>query len=397
MFHTSMKPKSRFAKPLISTLALGLFATSGVTMHASDPTQYLAYIGTYTAPGKSRGIYVARFDAATGKLGAPELAAETSRPSFLAIHPNRKFLYAIGEVAEAGGKKGGAVCAFKIDASTGKLTLINQASSVGAGPCHVTVDKAGRNVLVANYGGGSCAVLPIKQDGSLAESSCFQQHAGSSVNPKRQAGPHAHAINLDAANRFAFVPDLGLDKVMIYKFDPAKGCITPNDPPFAAVPPGSGPRHIAFHPSQKFAYVINEMLCTMTTFRYDAQRGALTEIETVSTLPAGESVQPGYSTAEVEVHPNGKFLYGSNRGHDTIAVFTIAEDGKIKLIQNEPTQGKMPRHFTLDPTGRWLLAEHQNSDTIVLFSVDQETGKLKPTGQTVEVGSPVCIQFVPVK
>lgn len=366
-------------------------------MHASDATQYLAYIGTYTAPGKSRGIYVARFDAATGHLGAPELAAETARPSFLAIHPNRKFLYAIGEVADVGGKKAGTVCAFKIDAATGKLTLINQASSGGAGPCHVTVDKAGRNVLVANYSGGSCTVLPIKSDGSLAEPSCFQQHAGSSVNPRRQAGPHAHQIILDAANRFVFVPDLGLDKVMIYKFDAAKGCIAPNDPAFATVPPGSGPRHIAFTPCQKFAYVINEMLCTMTAFRYDAARGAFTEIETVSTLPAGESVQAGFSTAEVEVHPNGKFLYGSNRGHDSIAVFTIAADGKLKLIQNEPTQGRMPRHFTLDPTGRWLLAEHQSSDSIVLFSVDQATGKLKPTGQTVEVGSPVCIQFLPVK
>jgi 6-phosphogluconolactonase len=366
-------------------------------MHASDATQYLAYIGTYTAPGKSRGIYVARFDAKTGKLGTPELAAETQRPSFLAIHPNRKFLYAIGELADAGGKKGGAVSAFAIDAASGKLTLLNQASSGGPGPCHVTVDKAGRNALVANYGGGSCAVLPIQADGRLSEPSCFVQHVGSSVNPKRQAGPHAHAINLDAVNRFAFVPDLGLDKVMIYKFDGAKGCITPNDPAFGAVPPGSGPRHIAFHPSQKSAYVINEMLCTMTAFRYDAARGALTEIQTLSTLPAGESVQAGYSTAEVEVHPNGKFLYGSNRGHDTIAVFTIAADGKLSLIQNEPTQGKMPRHFTLDPTGRWLLAEHQSSDSIVVFSVDPKTGKLKPAGQTVEVGSPVCVQFLPVK
>ncbi|MBI5397186.1 MAG: lactonase family protein [Verrucomicrobia bacterium] len=366
-------------------------------MHASDATKYFAYIGTYTASGKSQGIYVARFDTATGKLGAPELVAETKNPSFLAIHPNRKFLYAIGELASVGGKKGGAVSAFAIDAATGKLTPLNQASSGGPGPCHVSVDKTGKCVLTASYGGGSCSVLPIKEDGSLAEPSCVVQHVGSSVNPKRQAGPHAHQIVLDAANRFVFVPDLGLDKVMIYKFDAARGCITPNDPAFATVPPGSGPRHIAFHPSQKFAYVINEMLCTMTAFRYDTERGAFTEIETVSTLPASESVQAGYSTAEVEVHPNGKFLYGSNRGHDTIAVFTIAEDGKIKLIQNEPTQGKMPRHFTLDPTGRWLLAEHQSSDSIVLFSVDQQTGKLKPTGQTVEVGSPVCIQFLPVK
>jgi 6-phosphogluconolactonase len=218
------------------------------------------------------------------------------------------------------------------------------------------------------------------------------------VNPARQKGPHAHSIFLDAANRFAFAPDLGLDKVMIYRFDAAKGTLAPNEPPFASVAPGSGPRHFTFHPNGKFAYVINEMLCTVTAFAYDAERGALKEIETVSTLPAGESVKPGYSTAEVRVHPNGKVLYGSNRGHDTIAVFALDEaTGKLKLAQNAPTLGKIPRNFNLDPSGKWLLAAHQNSDNVVAFAVDQATGQLTPTGQQIEVGACVCVKFMPLK
>ncbi|MCX7887879.1 MAG: beta-propeller fold lactonase family protein, partial [Verrucomicrobiae bacterium] len=355
---------------------------------------YAVYFGTYTRTGKSKGIYRSLFNAVTGALGRPELVAETTNPSFLAIHPNRRLLYAVGELAD---KKGGAVCAFAIEPS-GKLTLLNQQSSVGAGPCHVNVDKTGKNVLVANYAGGSVAVLPIQSDGCLREASCFIQHVGSSVNPKRQQGPHAHSIFLDAANRFAFAPDLGLDKIMIYRFDADKGVLTPNDPAFATVAPGSGPRHFAFHPNGRFAYVINELSCTITAFRYDTKRGTLTEIQTVSTLPQGETVQPNYSTAEVVVHPNGKFLYGSNRGHDTIAVFAIdRRSGKLTPIQHAPVLGQIPRNFNLDPTGRWLLAAHQNSDSVVVFRVDTDTGKLTPTDQRIELGAPVCVKFVPLK
>jgi 6-phosphogluconolactonase len=365
----------------------------GESVMASD--SYIVYFGTYTRSGASKGIYTCRLDAATGKLSAPELAAETTNPSFVAIHPNRRFLYAVGETGTFGGKQTGVVSAFAIDRATAKLTPLNKQSTGGPGPCHVSVDHTGKCVLVANYGGGSCASLPIKDDGSLGEAGSVIQHEGSSVNPKRQAGPHAHSINVSLDNCFAFVADLGLDKVMIYKLDPAKATLTPNDPAFATVPPGSGPRHFAFHPNGKFAYVINEMLCTVTAFSYDAARGALTAIETVSTLPKGEGVQPGYSTAEVQAHRSGKFLYGSNRGHDTIAVFAIDESsGKLKLIQNEPTQGKIPRNFGIDPTGKWLLAAHQNSDNVVAFSIDQETGKLKPTGQSIEVAASVCVKFM---
>ncbi|MBM3859082.1 MAG: hypothetical protein FJ395_05465 [Verrucomicrobia bacterium] len=353
---------------------------------------YAVYFGTYTRTGKSKGIYRSIFNTETGQLGAPELAAETTNPSFVAIHPSRKFLYAVGELS---GQKGGAVSAFAIE-SSGKLTLLNQQSTVGAGPCHVNVDKTGKHALVANYAGGSVAVLPIETDGRLREASAFVQHVGSSVNLKRQQGPHAHSIFLDAANRFAFVSDLGLDKVMIYQFNATKGTLTPNNPAFATLAPGSGPRHLAFHPNGKFAYVINEMLCTVTAFRYDAKRGALSETQTITTLPAGETVQQGFSTAEVLVHPNGKFLYGSNRGHDTIAVFKIdASTGKLTPVQHAPTLGNMPRNFNLDPTGKWLLAAHQNSDNVVVFRLDTATGKLTPTGQSIEVGAAVCVKFLP--
>ncbi len=354
---------------------------------------YAVYFGTYTK-GKSKGIYRALFDAATGKLAEPELAAETKNPSFLAIHPSRKFLYTVGEVL---GKRGGVVSAFAIEPS-GKLTLMNQQSTIGGGPCYVGVDNTGKNALVANYGGGSVAVFPIGTDGTLGEATAFVQHTTSRIDPLPQKVAHAHSIFLDAENRFAFAPDLGLDKVMIYKFDADKGALTPNVPPFTAVAPGSGPRHFAFHPNGRFAYVINEIACTVTVFRYDAERGALSEVQTIATLPAGESVRAGYSTAEVRVHSSGRFLYGSNRGHNSIAVFAIdGESGKLTLIQHEPTQGKTPRNFNLDPAGRWLLVAHQNSDSVVVFRVDPATGKLTPTGQSIEIGSPVCVKFMPVE
>jgi len=359
---------------------------------------YIVFFGTYTSSGKSKGIYTCLLDASTGKLSAPELAAETTNPSFVAIHPNRRYLYAVGETGVFGGRKTGAVSAFAIDKATGKLTLLNRQSTGGPGPCHVNVDRTGKCVLVANYSGGSCASLPVRDDGSLGEAASFIQHEGSSVNPNRQAGPHAHSINLSPDNCFAFVADLGLDKVLIYKLDPARATLTPNDPAFAAVPPGSGPRHFTFHPGARFAYVINEMLCTVTAFSYDTKLGALKATQTVSTLPEGESVQPGYSTAEVQVHPGGKFLYGSNRGHDTIAVFAIDQgSGTLRLIQNEPTQGKIPRNFGIDPTGAWLLAANEKTGNVVVFSIDPMTGKLAPTGQVIEIGAPVCVKFMSAK
>ena len=362
---------------------------------SATAAQYRVYFGTYTAGGKSKGIYCSHFDTATGVLSAPELAAETTNPSFLAIHPNHRFLYAVGELT---GQKAGALTAFALDPNSGKLTPLNQQPSGGAGPCHVSLDRKGRHALIANYSGGSVAVLPINSDGTLREASAFVQHTGSSINPKRQTTPHAHAFYLDAANRFAFAPDLGLDKVMIYRFDAARGTLAPNEPAFAPVASGSGPRHFAFHPGGRFGYVINELLCTITGFRYDSRKGALHEIQTLSTLPEGESLQVGYSTAEIFVHPNGKFLYGSNRGHDTIAVFGIdRRTGKLTPIQHVSTQGKTPRNFNLDPTGTYLFAANQGSDNVVVFRVDTATGHLMPTGQRISLGAPVCIEFLPLK
>ena len=384
-------------------MTAGLIALifSAVSLLGAEPSKtpanlgaLLVYFGTYTGP-KSKGIYVSRLDLASGKLTPPELAAEIASPSFLAVHPSSRFLYAVNEVGNFGGQKSGAASAFAVDAGTGKLTLLNQESSGGDGPCHLNVDRSGKDLLVANYGGGSCALLPIQNDGRLAKATDFIQHHGSSVDKARQEGPHAHGAYFDAQNHFAFVPDLGQDKVMIYKFDPAHGSLLANDPAFASVAPGSGPRHLAFHPAGKYAYVISEMLCTITAFTYDPDHGRLESFQTVSTLPSGQPVLPAYSTAEIEMHPSGKFLYGSNRGHNSIAVFAIErKTGKLSLVQHQSTQGKTPRGFGIDPTGKFLLAANQDSDNVVVFRIDATTGRLTPAGQQVQVGSPVCVKFL---
>jgi len=373
----------------LSNLLAALLFTQ---MAAAQEGAMRVYIGTYTG-AKSQGIYLSQLDPATGALSDAELAAEVKNPSFLAIHPSRKFLYAVSEVSDAGGKPTGGVSAFAVDPKTGKLKLLNQQSSQGAGPCHLVVDQTGRNVLIANYGGGSCAALPIGDDGKLGEATAAIQHKGKSVDPGRQEAPHAHSINLDPANRFAFVADLGLDQVLIYRFDPAKGTLTANDPPAAAVAPGSGPRHFAMHPTGKFAYVINEMANTVTAFAYDGKLGRLQEIQNITTLPAG--YKETSHTAEVVVHPSGKFLYGSNRGHDSLAIFTInPETGKLTAVGHQSTGGKTPRNFAIDPSGRWLLAENQGSGTIVVLQIDQKTGELKPTRHALAVESPVCVRMI---
>ena len=357
----------------------------------------LVYIGTYTGP-RSQGIYVSKLDLGAGTLSKPEVAAETPSPSFLAIHPNHRTLYAVSEINDFNGKKAGAVGAFSIDATTGKLTLLNKESAGGTGPCHVNIDSTGRIVTAANYGGGSIVSYPVLADGRLGASGSFIQHTGSSVDPKRQKEPHAHSVNFSKDDRFAFAADLGLDKVLIYDVDPVKGSLKPHDPAFATVPPGSGPRHLAFTPSGKNVYVINEMACTVTAFSYDAKKGAMTELQNISTLPPSESVKPAYSCAEVQTHPSGKFVYGSNRGHDTIAVFSVdAASGKLTYVENVSTRGKVPRGFGIDPTGSYLLAGNQNTHNVVVFRIDQKTGKLTPTGSSIEVGSPVCVKFLPLK
>ena len=349
------------------------------------------YVGTYTR-GDSQGIYHYRLDLASGKLTPAGVTAGVVNPSFLAVHPNRRFLYAVNEISNFQGKKCGGVGAFAIDPQSGALTLLNQQPSGGIGPCHLVVDERGKNVLVANYSSGSVCVLPIAADGHLGQQTAFIQHEGSSINPRRQKGPHAHSINLDRANRFAVAADLGLDKVFVYRFDAEDGSLRPNDPPFASVAPGAGPRHFAFHPAGQFAYLINELASTVTAFSYNADRGQLDTIQTASTLPEG--FDGDNSTAEVQVHPSGKFLYGSNRGHDSIAVFRIdPNSGRLSYVANRSTQGKTPRNFGIDPTGRYLLAANQATGTVVVFRIDPGTGDLSPTGNVVNVPMPVCVKM----
>jgi 6-phosphogluconolactonase len=350
------------------------------------------YVGTYT--GKSKGIYLGKLDLQTGELSLIGVAAPSTNPSFLALHPSHAFLYAVNEVDNVPGFKSGTVSAFAVDPQTGALTFLNQQGSRGTSPTHLAVDPSGKNVLVANYNSGSVAVLPIGADGHLSAATGFAQHHGSSVNKSRQAGPHAHCVAVSPDNRFAFVADLGLDEVVIYQFDPVQGTITPNAPPAAAVPPGSGSRHLAFHPDGHTAYVINELLSTITAFGYDPATGALQPLQTISTLPAG--YKKTNATAEVRVHPSGKFLYGSNRGHDSIAIFSIdPATGLLTLVGHQPTGGKTPRSFSIDPTGTYLLAANQDSDTVTVFRIDPQTGLLTAIGHPLAVPTPVCIEMMP--
>ncbi len=357
------------------------------------PDKLRVYVGTYTAGTKSKGIYRLDLDLASGQLTPPTLAGAAGNPSFLALHPNGRFLYAVNESNTFLPKKTGAVTAFAID-SKGDLTFLNHRSSGGAAPCHLIVDKAGKNVLAANYSGGNACVLPIRSDGRLGEATSVVQsdYKGSGVNKGRQEGPHAHSINLDAANRFAFVADLGLDKVLSYRFDSAKGTLKPTDPPAVDLAPGAGPRHFAFHPDGRQAYVINELDSTITTLSYDPERGALKTLQTVSTLP--KSVK-GNSTAEVQVHPSGKFVYGSNRGHNSIAIFKVAEKtGELTPAGHQGEGIKVPRNFGIDPTGAYLLVANQAGDTVLVFRINRETGALTPTGGRAEVPAPVCIRMM---
>jgi 6-phosphogluconolactonase len=375
-----------------SVILLGLMHLAEGAEPASD--RYLVYVGTYTKGSDSEGIYRLLLDVPTGKMTKLGAIGGVVNPSFLAVSPSRKFLYAVSEIANmaVGGPPTGAVAAFAIDPNDGNLTPINVEASGGAGPCHLVVDPTEKCVLVANYAGGSVAALRIGPDGSLSQGSVVQ-HEGSSVNPMRQKEPHAHSINLDATGLRAYAPDLGIDKVLIYKVDPATAKLTANEPAFAAVDAGSGPRHFDFHPNGKFAYVINEIASTITAFAVDPKTGGLSAVQTVTTLPEGFSGKN--STADIHVHPNGKFVYGSNRGHDSIVVYAIDEaTGKLTYVQHQSTLGQTPRNFGIDPSGRVLLAENQQSGTIHSFRIDQTTGKLTATGESVEVPRPVCVKFV---
>jgi 6-phosphogluconolactonase len=350
------------------------------------------YISTY---GTDRdGIYLAELNPRTGDLKLLHRAVALKNVQFLAIHPNQRFLYATCDVDDYPATKGGAVAAFKVDASTAGLTPLNHQSAHGELPCHLSVDRQGKHALVANYMGGSVAALPIGNDGTLGRATSAVYHEGSSVNKENQAGPHPHAINLDAANRYALVADLGLDKLLVYRFDAATGRLAPNEPNALAVAPGAGPRHIALHPNGKWVYVINELDSTVNALRYDSKTGVLTMMHTVSTLPAGAKVEN--ITGEIEVHSNGKFLYGSNRGHDSIAVFAIdQETGRITAVDYFPAGGRTPRHFNIDPSGKFLLSANMDSDSITVHQIDTASGKLTPLAHEIKVQQPQCIEFLP--
>lgn len=384
----------RIALMMMLALTVASSALAQVGGAVSVPKMRV-YVGTYTGP-KSKGIYRLDFDPVTGALTLKGVAAETPSPSFLAISPDQKFLYAANEVGKFEGKPTGSVSAFAIEPKSGDLTPLNQKPSGGADPCYVTVAPTGKFVLTANYSGGSIEALPIGPDGKLGEPTALIQHKGSSVDKGRQTAPHAHAIDLDASGKLAVSADLGLDKLLVYRFDPKGGTLTPNATPHASVTPGSGPRHFAFHPDGKHAFAINEMASTVTAFEYDATQGTLAEVQTISTRAPNSKT--GNSTAEILVHPSGKFVYGSNRGEDSLAIYSVEPaSGTLKLVGHQATGGKTPRNFGIDPTGRFLIAANQDSGTLVVFRVNKETGLLKQVGEPVAVPSPVCVKFVPIE
>jgi 6-phosphogluconolactonase len=357
-----------------------------VSLAPAAPRQELVFVGSGRA-----NIESFHLDLDSGVLTHISQAASIAHPSFFAVAPNHRFLYSITEGHDV---TDSSVTAFAVDTQAGKLNLLNSQPASGAGPCYVDVDASGKNVLIANYGSGSVAVFPLTGIGRLNPVSAFVQDHGASVNPDRQTGPHAHCIVTDPANRFALACDLGLDKVLVFRFDPADGTLRANKPPFVATKPGAGPRHLAFHPNGRWVYVSDEMGSALTAYDYDAKAGTLREIQSESTLPknfTGENTD-----AEVAVHPLGKFVYCSNRGDDSIAIFGCdADTGRVTFLDRVPTGGKTPRQFVIDPTGAWLLAGNQDSNTVVVFRIDTATGHLQPAGAPVQSDNPMCIQCLP--
>jgi 6-phosphogluconolactonase len=374
-------------KKIISVVAILIFFFTS-KLSAKD---FFVYFGTYTNQ-LSQGIYVSRLDVKTGKLSAPELAAEAPNPCFINLSPDEKFLYSANSV-KFNGENVGSVSAFAIDKTSGKLTLLNQKSSGGNGPCHISVDASGKILFVANYGGGNVKSISLNKDGSLGDDRNFFQFYGHGANTNRQTSPHAHFMIADPSNRFALACDLGTDKIMIYKL--ADGKLTPAEIPFASVPPGSGSRHLAFSRNGKFIYVINEMGCTISTFAWDSKNGKMDLRETISALPPGVNAEKNFTAAEILVSPNGKFVYATIRGHDSVSVFATTKSGQLKFLQNVSADGKIPRGLGIDPTGRWLIVTNQKTDNAVEFAIDKKSGKLSTPMQELKIGSPVDVKFVP--
>src|SRR5882724_3598189 len=383
------------------TIMSGKTQAASSTSDSPPKNATLVYVGTYTGtPEKSKGIYLFWLKTEGNEVSRNitlmplGVAAESQNPSFLTLDTKRRLLFCANEIDSFEGKPSGAVSAFLIDSATGKLKLINQQSSMGAGPCQLVLDKTGRNLLVANYNNGSVAVLPVDANGRLGEATCVIQDAGKGPNPKRQTGPHAHCVTLSPDNQFAFVCDLGIDKVKSFKFDAEHGKLTPNDPPFFQIRAGAGPRHMVFHPNGKFAYVIDELDSTITALAYSEKIGALSELQTLSSLP-GYYDSPN-TAAEIGIVPSGKFLFASNRGNETVVLFAIdSEKGTLNWVEEQNTGGKTPRHFGIEPSGKHLAICNQDSNTVLVCRIDAMNGRLKPSGVFAEVPSPACAVFLP--
>jgi len=379
---------------LIVILAPECAMTSGGNfMKRKDVNTYILYVGTYSVRG-SKGIYGYRFDPGSGLLTSLGAEAEVINSSFLAFSPNYQFLYAVSETSNFEGKQSGSLRAYRVDSTTGKLTLLNEVPSLGAGPCYLSVDSTGRYVLTTNFHGGSIAVFPVLQDGRLGRASTFLQYSGSSQDPDRQRTPHPHAIHVAPDNRSVLVADLGLDKLLFYGFDARDGLLTAAELPFVELSPGSGPRHFVFHPDARRIYVLNEIKSTVSAFLYDKSTRTPHGTQTISTLRNGFS---GHNDAsELQVDQSGRYLYVSNRGADDLGVYNIdTSSGLLSPVQHISSGGRTPRYFALDPTGKYVIAANEDSDNLVIFRRNESTGKLASTGQALEVPSPVCLVFVP--
>lgn len=381
-----MKIRNYLLSLLLILSVLPSYSSSKVP--ASPPSEFYMLVGTYTS-GKSEGIYVYKFNSKTGDLTYVSKATGLKNPAFLSFSPNQKYVYSVGET-----DKNGSVNAFSFDKKNGKLTFLNSQPSNGSGPCHVTTDLTGKWVIVGNYSGGSLSVLPVEKDGKLGAGIQTIQHEGKSVNAQRQEKPHVHSINIAPNNTDVFVPDLGIDKIVSYQLDAKTGHLSNGKPEYTTIKDGAGPRHFTFHPNGKFAYVINELDATVTAFHY--KKGGLSEFQTISTLPKDYTGQKW--CADIHISPDGKFLYGSNRTHDSLVIYSIdPKTGELAYITNESVLGKTPRNFAIDPTGNFILVANQDSDNITIFKRNKQTGTLTSTGKSVEVGTPVCLKLVPVE
>jgi 6-phosphogluconolactonase len=353
------------------------------SFHGLMAQKHFLLVGTYTQKG-SEGVYIYRFDAKQGTLEAVNVAKSLVNPSFLAVSPNQKFVYVVEETAN------GKINAFQLNEETGQLTLLNSQKVSGDYPCHVAVDKTGKWVLAGNYGSGNFSIFPVQADGSLGSASQTVQHEGKSINTNRQEAPHVHSINIGKNNQDVFVLDLGIDKIMAYQLDSKTGKIASAKPPFVEIKAGAGPRHFAFHPKKEYAYAILELTSEIATFSYKAS--TLVPLQTISTLPTDYKAEN--SCADIHISPDGKFLYGSNRGHNSIALYSIhPKTGKLSLVQHQPVMGEMPRNFAIDPSGNFVLVANQKSDNLTIFKRDKKTGILTYTGKEIKVSMPVCLKF----